>query len=85
MPSQSALTVVSVAQDVPSGEYRTATLMVPLGGLLAAPSLTDGNLATNGLSYVLTSDLGDGMGRLLLADVAVASTACISSDTTGAR
>jgi hypothetical protein len=50
MPSQSALTVVSVAQDVPSGEYRTATLMVPLGGLLAAPSLTDGNLATNGLS-----------------------------------
>ncbi|GJF27474.1 amino acid permease [Kitasatospora sp. NE20-6] len=43
-----------------------------LGGVLAAPSLTDGRLATEGLSYVLTSSLGDGLGRALLADVAVA-------------
>ncbi|MEV8095375.1 amino acid permease [Kitasatospora sp. NPDC085879] len=43
-----------------------------LGGVLAAPSLTDGRLATEGLSYVLTSSLGDGLGRVLLADVAVA-------------
>ncbi|MFF5933317.1 amino acid permease [Streptomyces sp. NPDC012508] len=43
-----------------------------LGGLLAAPSLTDGRLATEGLGYVLTSTLGDGVGRVLLADVAVA-------------
>lgn len=43
-----------------------------LGGLLAAPSLTDGRLATEGLGYVLTSTLGDGLGRVLLADVAVA-------------
>jgi urea carboxylase system permease len=48
-----------------------ATLMV-LGGLLAAPSLTDGRLATEGLSYVLTSSLGDGVGKALLLDVAVA-------------
>ncbi|MFE2235859.1 amino acid permease [Streptomyces sp. NPDC059442] len=43
-----------------------------LGGLLAAPSLTDGRLATEGLGYVLTSTLGDGIGKVLLADVAVA-------------
>ncbi|MFD7441194.1 amino acid permease [Streptomyces sp. NPDC059909] len=43
-----------------------------LGGLLAAPSLTDGRLATEGLSYVLTSTLGDGLGKVLLADVVVA-------------
>ncbi|MFB7428951.1 amino acid permease [Streptomyces hydrogenans] len=43
-----------------------------LGGLLAAPSLTDGRLATEGLGYVLTSTLGDGLGRILLADVALA-------------
>ncbi|MGW2282633.1 amino acid permease [Streptomyces sp. NPDC001770] len=43
-----------------------------LGGLLAAPSLTDGRLATGGLGYVLTSTLGDGFGRVLLGDVAVA-------------
>ncbi|WP_431681932.1 amino acid permease [Kitasatospora sp. KL5] len=43
-----------------------------LGGVLAAPSLTDGRLAAEGLSYVLTSSLGDGLGRVLLADVAVA-------------
>ncbi|WP_405642158.1 amino acid permease [Streptomyces sp. NBC_00019] len=46
--------------------------LIVLGGLLAAPSLTDGRLAVDGLSYVLTSSLGDGVGRLLLADVVVA-------------
>lgn len=46
--------------------------LVVLGGLLAAPSLTDGRLGVDGLSYVLTSSLGDGMGRVLLADVVVA-------------
>lgn len=48
-----------------------ATLMV-LGGLLAAPSLTDGRLATEGLAYVLTSSLGPGVGKALLLDVALA-------------
>lgn len=46
--------------------------LIVLGGILAAPSLTDGRLATDGLSYVLTSSLGDGLGRVLLADVVVA-------------
>ncbi|MFI1729811.1 amino acid permease [Streptomyces acidicola] len=46
--------------------------LIVLGGLLAAPSLTDGKLGVDGLSYVLTSSLGDGVGRLLLADVVVA-------------
>ncbi|WP_018535010.1 MULTISPECIES: amino acid permease [unclassified Streptomyces] len=46
--------------------------LLVLGGILAAPSLTDGRLATDGLSYVLTSSLGDGVGRALLADVVIA-------------
>jgi len=46
--------------------------LVILGGLLAAPSLTDGHLGVDGLSYVLTSRLGDGVGKALLADVVVA-------------
>ncbi|MFB7415915.1 amino acid permease [Streptomyces sp. NPDC056210] len=57
-----------------------------LGGLLAAPSLTDGRLATEGLSYVLTSSLGDGVGKMLLADVAVAiSVATLAIQTAGSR
>ncbi|WP_149831349.1 amino acid permease [Streptomyces tailanensis] len=48
--------------------------LLVLGGLLAAPSLTDGKLGVDGLSYVLTSSLGDGVGRFLLADVVVAIT-----------
>jgi len=46
--------------------------LIVLGGLLAAPSLTNGRLGVDGLSYVLTSSLGDGVGRALLADVVVA-------------
>ncbi|MFJ3671843.1 amino acid permease [Streptomyces sp. NPDC090106] len=46
--------------------------LIVLGGLLAAPSLSDGHLAVDGLSYVLTSSLGDGVGKVLLADVVVA-------------
>ncbi|MER5430423.1 amino acid permease [Streptomyces sp. NPDC002588] len=46
--------------------------LIVLGGLLAAPSLTDGHLGVDGLSYVLTSSLGDGVGKALLADVVIA-------------
>ena len=46
--------------------------LIVLGGLLAAPSLSDGRLGVDGLSYVLTSSLGDGVGKVLLADVVVA-------------
>jgi urea carboxylase system permease len=47
-----------------------------VAALVAAPSLTDGNLATGGLPYVLTSRLGTGLGRVLLVDVAIAITVC---------
>ncbi|WP_317447410.1 amino acid permease [Streptomyces collinus] len=57
-----------------------------LGGVLAAPSLTDGRLATEGLGYVLTSSLGSGVGRALLADVAVAvCVATLAIQTAGTR
>lgn len=48
-----------------------ASLLV-LAALMAAPSLSDGHLGTDGLSYVLTSRLGSGVGRALLCDVALA-------------
>jgi urea carboxylase system permease len=47
-----------------------------LAGLMAAPSLVDGKLATEGLPYVLTSQLGTTLGKLLLADVAIAICVC---------
>jgi urea carboxylase system permease len=47
-----------------------------IAALVAAPSVTDGNLATAGLPYVLTSQLGTGLGRVLLVDVAVAIAVC---------
>ena len=57
-----------------------------VGALLAAPSLTDGNLATYGLSYVITAVLGDTGGRLMLCTVAVAVFACtLAVQTAGAR
>ncbi|MFI2349984.1 amino acid permease [Streptomyces sp. NPDC019443] len=57
-----------------------------LGGVLAAPSLTDGRLATEGLSYVLTSSLGDGVGKALLVDVVIAiAVAILAIQTAGAR
>jgi urea carboxylase system permease len=46
--------------------------------LMAAPSVTDGALGdpTRGLPYVLTSRLGDTLGRVFLIDVAIAVTVC---------
>lgn len=45
-----------------------------LAGILAAPNLKD--LAAGGLPYVLTSQLGDTVGKILLADVAIAVCVC---------
>jgi urea carboxylase system permease len=57
-----------------------------LGALMAAPSLTDGNLSSLGLSWVITERLGDVLGRLLLCCVAVAVFACtLACQTSGAR
>ena len=54
--------------------------------LVAAPSLTDGNLATGGISYVLTERLGPILGRLLLVTVAIAVFACtLAIQTAGSR
>jgi urea carboxylase system permease len=47
-----------------------------LAGILAAPSLTDGKLATGGLPYVLTSSLGNTVGKVFLVDVAIAICVC---------
>lgn len=47
-----------------------------VAALMAAPSLTDGKLATEGLPYVLTSRLGTVPGKLLLIDVAIAVFVC---------
>ncbi|MCW2594725.1 MAG: putative amino-acid permease [Jatrophihabitans sp.] len=49
-----------------------------LATLMAAPSVTDGSLGdpTKGLPYVLTSRLGDTLGRVFLIDVAIAVSVC---------
>ncbi|WP_378734132.1 amino acid permease [Nocardia brasiliensis] len=57
-----------------------------LGALMAAPSLSDGSLATDGLAYVLTSKLDSPAGKVLLGCVAVAITVCtLAIQTAGAR
>lgn len=61
-------------------------LLLILGGLMAARSLTDGNLATGGMAWVVTDRLGGVLGRLLLCCVAVAVFACtLACQTSGAR
>jgi urea carboxylase system permease len=49
-----------------------------LATLMAAPSLSDGSLGdpARGLPYVLTERLGPVLGRVFLADVAIAVTVC---------
>jgi len=54
--------------------------------LLAAPSLTDGNLATQGLPWVITEVLGPVGGRIMLVDVAIAVAVCtLAIQTAGSR
>lgn len=53
-----------------------AGLFLLLGALMAAPSVTDGELAAGGLPYVLTTQLGTGLGKALLVDVAIAMFVC---------
>lgn len=57
-----------------------------LGALMAAPSLTDGALATEGLAYVLTSKLDSPAGKVLLGCVAIAIMVCtLAIQTAGSR
>jgi urea carboxylase system permease len=54
--------------------------------LVAAPSLTDGNLATGGVAWVVTERLGPIFGRLILVAVVVAVFACtLAVQTSGSR
>jgi urea carboxylase system permease len=50
--------------------------LLVLAAIMAAPSLTNGQLSTVGLPYVLLSNLGTAVGKIFLADVAVAVTVC---------
>ena len=57
-----------------------------LTALMAAPSLTDGRLATEGLPYVITAVLGTFWGKVLLVDVAIAIFVCtLAIQTAGSR
>ncbi|MGP4017338.1 amino acid permease [Saccharopolyspora sp. 5N708] len=58
-------------------------LAVILVALMAAPSLTDGRLASEGLPYVISTVFGDALGRIFLADVAVAVVVCTLTIQTG--
>jgi amino acid transporter len=42
-----------------------------LATLMASPSLTNGDLASDGLAYVITSQLGNTLGKILLTIVAI--------------
>jgi urea carboxylase system permease len=57
-----------------------------IAALMAAPSLTDGNLATVGLPYVVESVFGGTAGRIILVDVVIAIIVCtLACQTSGAR
>ncbi|WP_437774486.1 amino acid permease [Sorangium sp. So ce1097] len=55
-----------------------------MAALMAAPSLTDGRLATEGLAYVVVSALGPTLGKVFLVDVALAVCVCTLAIQTGA-
>ncbi|GAB3229665.1 amino acid permease [Kineococcus gypseus] len=61
-------------------------MLLLLGGLVAAPSLTDGSLVEQGLAGVLLSRLGDVPGRILLVSVVAAVVVCtLAVQTAGSR
>ncbi|MQY29702.1 amino acid permease [Nocardia aurantia] len=57
-----------------------------LAALLAAPSLDDGHLATEGLAYVIEAKLATPVGKVVLCCVAIAITVCtLAIQTAGSR
>ncbi len=50
--------------------------LILLGALMAAPQDNDPNIGGQGLAYVITSRLGDTLGRVFLADVVFAAFVC---------
>jgi len=57
-----------------------------IAALVAAPSLTDGNLAGVGMPYVVESVFGDVPGKIMLVDVIIAICVCtLACQTSGSR
>jgi urea carboxylase system permease len=57
-----------------------------IAALMAAPSLTDGNLASVGLPYVVTAVFGSVAGKIMLVDVTIAICVCtLACQTSGSR
>ncbi|HET9692722.1 MAG TPA: amino acid permease [Acidimicrobiales bacterium] len=57
-----------------------------IAAIMAARSLTDPNLSTGGLSYIITDRLGTGVGKIILVDVSVAVCVCtLAIQTAGSR
>jgi urea carboxylase system permease len=57
-----------------------------IAALMAAPSLTDGKLATVGLPYVVEAVFGGTAGRIMLVDVVIAICVCtLACQTSGSR
>ena len=57
-----------------------------VAALMAAPSLTDGQLSTGGIAYVITSQLDSNLGRALLAVVAISIvSACLAIQNSASR
>ena len=50
--------------------------LILIGALMAAPEANDANIGTGGLAYVITSRLGDVLGKVFLADVVLAAFVC---------
>lgn len=79
-------------QVVPSAILRALLVSFVGGGfmivttLMAAPSLTDGQLSTGGIAYVITSRLDSTLGRVLLAVVAISIvSACLAIQNSASR
>jgi urea carboxylase system permease len=77
---------------VPSAILRALLVSFVGGGfmivaaLMAAPSLTDGQLSTGGIAYVITSQLNSTLGRVLLAVVAISIvSACLAIQNSASR
>ncbi|MFN2479750.1 MAG: amino acid permease [Pseudonocardiaceae bacterium] len=77
---------------VPSAILRALLVSFVGGGfmivaaLMAAPSLTDGQLSSGGIAYVITSQLDSTLGRALLAVVAISIvSACLAIQNSASR
>ncbi len=60
--------------------------MLLMAALMSAPDLRSGRMSTEGMSYIVTSTLGDGLGKVLLVDVAIAViSACLAIQNSASR